>query len=304
MFSCKNRCRSLLVVIFILFTSIFLFADRPEWTDRLPFTDDAFWGVGHAASEVEASNLAKQEILMQLCSRVKAVITMESSSAGGREVANEKMDSFFGHNTLRGAELVEKYQEGDQYWILMKYCEDCGDSLIKSALYRYEEELEYDSGRLYEKVSSEEVDQAFMVERRLKELKLQDYRAEDILVRFDDNRVLIMIVNFIPDDAALSESQKSGLVTLSDTLLKELQELNYKSISITGHANPTGKSNEEAELMELSHLRAETLAEYLAGAGIAIDEVTWKGGAVTIGDTVAPEGRGLNRRVEIAVNLE
>ncbi len=294
---------SLIIVTFLLF-SLTLFAERPEWTVHLPFTEDAFWGVGHAGSQAEASNLAKQEILMQLCSRVKAVITMETSSAGGREVADEKMDTFFGHNTLRGAELVESFQEGDQFWILMKYCEDCGNSLIKSALYRYEEELDYDSGKLYEKVSSTAVDQAFLVERRLKELKLQDYRAEDILVRFDDNRVLIMIVNFIPDDAALSESQKKGLITISETLLKELQELNYRSISITGHANPTGKSNEEAELMELSHLRAETLAEYLAGAGITINEVDWKGGDVLIGDTSTPLGRGLNRRVEIAVNFE
>jgi outer membrane protein OmpA-like peptidoglycan-associated protein len=281
------------------------FADIPDWIHRLPFTDDAFWGVGEASSAEEAQMLAKQEILMQMSSHVQAVITMEIGTGGGEQKVSEDLDAFFSGNSLRGAELVEDFTEEGTYWALMKYCDDCGKSLLKSALNRFEEAYRYDSKDLFTELTvNENISRGFQVERRLQELRLEDFGEEDILVRFEDMRVIIMIVNFVPYEADLSTSQVQGLSSIGQSLLEELSALDYQSIGIVGHANPTGDIGEEDELIELSRNRAQTLASYLSAAGLTIDSIAWRGGEETIGNSSTLEGKGLNRRVEIVVNFE
>ena len=96
----------------------------------------------------------------------------------------------------------------------------------------------------------------------------------------------------------------TDLDVVSASLLEELVELGYESIDVVGHANPTGDEDESEELAAISRGRAETMAERLSAAGIAVDTVSWKGGDELAGDPTTDKGKGLNRRVEIVVSFE
>ena len=299
------KIKKITAAVFILLLSIVsAHAKQPEWTTRLPFTKDAFWGVGTGKTKAEAVNGAKREILMQLSSRVEAVLTMKKKSGGGKLQAAEKLEMFLGNNSLRGAELEDTHEENGRYWVLMKYRDECGQILMNTALTRFEEEFEYETEEIMEEIVSGKVSEALMVERRLRELALENYRSEDIGVVLSGKNVIIRVINFLPFETELTPSQREGLVRLSETLFQELQKLNYRRLEIAGHANPMGIEDEGKELADLSRNRAETLASYMKQAGIHVDSVRWEGGDNTIGDVKTPEGRGKNRRVEIIVGFE
>ena len=173
------------VLIFCFVLTMALQADRPDWVEELPFSEDAFWGVGSASTLEDAELLAKQEILMQMSSRVQAAISMNTSSLANRDQISEDLDKFFLHNSLRGADRVETYAEDNRHWVLMKYCEECGRGLLKSALNRYEKEYSYSSNLMIDALSDENILRGFKVERRLKELQLEDFQAHDIILRLD-----------------------------------------------------------------------------------------------------------------------
>lgn len=298
-----------------------LAAEQPEWIDRLPFTEDAFWGVGEGVDEDEAVRRASQEILMQLGSRVKAVVTQEVSETQRtvgestadteyqrriREEENveEQMDSYFANNRLRGAEIVERYREDGRIWVLVSYCAECGASVMNSALNRFEEALGYDSDAASKQLDDSNLSRALIVDQRLREMRSEDFNSDDIIVRYRDRSVVISVINFVPFETDLSASQRSGLEALSSTLFQELSELGYTRVDVVGHANPTGDVGEEVELVELSRSRAETMTSYLRSAGFRIDQTQWRGGDETIGDSDTESGRGRNRRVEIVVSFE
>ena len=279
-------------------------AEKPEWVNKLPFTEDAFWGIGEASTEEDAVILAKRDILMQLSSHVKSAITLQESSNGGKINELEKLDSYFGANTLRGAEFEDRYEENNRHWVLMKYCEECGNMLMSSALVRYSKTLKLNTNKIIEQLGNNSVKEAIRIERRLRELNLNDYMSNDISVVLLENSLKVIIKNFLPDQSDLSKSQAQGLVSLSDTLLKEIMNLKYTSIEVVGHANPTGKENEEEQLEELSQNRAQTMADYLKKSNLIITNVSWKGGNELVGDVNTPEGMGKNRRVEIIIKFE
>ena len=297
----KNHL-SLFILLLILHMTVY--AEKPNWISKLPFTDDAFWGVGKGNTLEEAQNNAKKDILMQISSHVDAAITMEEKSNGGDYEVSEELDAYFESNTLRGAELEDQFEEDSDFWALMKYCDECGDMLINSALVRFEEQYDYDSEVILERLVTSNISEVLLVERRLKELKLEDYRSEDIVVSLTGKSLKIMIINFLPDEITLSQSQNSGLKILTSTLFEELKLLKYNQISIIGHANPTGLENEEEQLIELSRNRAETMSLFLENSGFTIDSVGWKGGDEAIGDVTTQEGMGLNKRVEIVIQFE
>lgn len=292
--------------LFLMFfcCTVTTFADKPEWIDKLPFTDDAFWGVGSAPSLEEAQIAAKKEILMQLCSQVKAVVNMEENSNGGDYQINEDLDVYFNSNSLRGAAIEDKYEDNGTVWVLMKYCDECGKMLMNSALTRYENKYKLKPEKLMQELASSNIPEVLEIGQRLKELNLDDYRSDDINVSLSGKTMKIMIINFLPYETTLSASQEKGLSLLSSTLFKELKALKYDSLSIIGHANPTGEENEETDLVQLSKNRAETLAEVMKKSGFQVDSVSWKGGTEPIGDTSTPEGMGMNRRVEVDIQFE
>jgi outer membrane protein OmpA-like peptidoglycan-associated protein len=291
-------------LIFLFLLQMPMWAVAPEWVAHLPFSEDAFWGVGSGASLEIAVEKGKQDILMQLCSRVEAVISMETRSDGGEEKITEKLDAVIGGNSLRGASVESTYEEDGKFWVLMKYCDDCGEMLVGSALRCIEEELASDVSDILERFEDKTTVQAIILERRLHELNLEDYNSEDISLILDGKKIVIMIMNFLPNDDELTPSQEKGLTLLSRGLLSELESMNYTGVSIVGHANPMGLADEQEELMELSRNRAETMNSFLTQAGIVVMNVSWKGGNDRIADGSTNKGRSRNRRVEIFVEFE
>lgn len=295
--------RIFLAIITLSLATGLLWAEAPQWVHHLPFSEDDFWGVGSGRTAEAAQQAAKGEILMQLSSHVEAAISLEAGSSGGNREVDEKVEAFFRGNSLRGAEQVDQFEEGDQIWVLMKYGSECGQKLIKSAVLRYEKPYNYESEKVMLHLRQSQISDAVRVEKRLQELRLPDFKAEDILIRYENRKMVIMIINFLPYETELSQSQTQGLKALGDSLLEELNAIDYRSIRIVGHANPTGKENEAEELNELSRFRARTIESYLRSAGLTIESVSWKGGTETIGDRSTAAGKGLNRRVEIVVEL-
>ena len=285
--------RTLTALVLLLSMGTLLYAEMPEWTKKLPVTEDAFWGVGKGKTEEEAKELARKVILLQLGSHVKAALSISESSGQTESEIIEKLEMYLAENSLRGAELEESYFEDGTYWVLMKYCDDCGKLLLSTALDRYEEESNYETEKVIEAITKmPEVKKAVKIERRLEELNLEDYKSESIEMRLKEKELTIMVMNFLPYKTELSEKQNKELIKLSKSLLKELEEIGYKSIKISGHANPEGVANEEGELEDLSKNRAKTLEKYLSNEGIKIDGVEWHGGEQTIGNVNTKEGRG------------
>ena len=296
--------KKVLLSAVLLLVQLTLWAKAPEWVTHLPFTEDAFWGVGSGESLEMAVDRGKQDILMQLCSQVEAVISMETRSDGGEERVTEKLDAVIGGNSLRGASVESTYEEDGRYWVLMKYCDDCGQMLVGSALKCFEDELNSDVEDIMVRFEDRTTFQAVMLERRLQELSLEDYRSDDLSLILDGKQIVIMIMNFLPNDDALTPSQEEGLAQLSRGLLSELERMNYTGVSIVGHANPMGEADEEAELRDLSRNRAQTMADFLQAAGVVVSDVSWRGGEERIADGTTKKGRSRNRRVEIFVEFE
>jgi outer membrane protein OmpA-like peptidoglycan-associated protein len=93
--------------------------------------------------------------------------------------------------------------------------------------------------------------------------------------------------------------QSISLVELN-TLLQLLKDNPELKVKIVGHTDNVGKP---ADNLKLSEARAKSVVDYLAGKGITIDRLTFKGMGDTkpIADNKTEEGRGLNRRTEFVV---
>ena len=91
--------------------------------------------------------------------------------------------------------------------------------------------------------------------------------------------------------------QSYGSLKEMANVLKEYPDLKVK---IVGHTDNVGKP---ADNLKLSEARAKSVVDYLAGKGIAIDRLTFKGMGDTkpIADNKTEEGKALNRRTEFVV---
>ena len=96
-----------------------------------------------------------------------------------------------------------------------------------------------------------------------------------------------------------SQLQMISLVELN-TLLQLLNENPALKVKIVGHTDNVGKP---ADNLKLSEARAKSVVDYLAGKGVAMDRLTFKGMGDTksIADNKTDEGRALNRRTEFVV---
>lgn len=103
-------------------------------------------------------------------------------------------------------------------------------------------------------------------------------------------------IQFALNSAELSESSKSNLEDLAETL-KKYDDTN---ILIEGHTDITGTREYN---MRLSEKRAESVADYLKGLGVAGKRVTTAGYGPEqpVGDNETEYGRQQNRRVEVAI---
>lgn len=100
-------------------------------------------------------------------------------------------------------------------------------------------------------------------------------------------------------ETSSTELQNISLVELN-TLLQLLKDNPELKVKIVGHTDNVGKP---VDNLKLSEARAKSVVDYLAGKGIAIDRLTFKGMGDTkpIADNKTEEGKALNRRTEFVV---
>ncbi len=112
----------------------------------------------------------------------------------------------------------------------------------------------------------------------------------------DSEKRYIIAFEFDADDIA-REGRERLIKTAA--LMKEHPEI---TLTISGHTDNTG---EEAYNVMLSKYRAEIAKKFLVGKGIAPERITavGKGSEEPIADNNSADGRRMNRRVEVVVNI-
>ena len=97
-----------------------------------------------------------------------------------------------------------------------------------------------------------------------------------------------------------TEDLKSNDVPDLDKFASYMNEVTDSKVAITGHTDSRGS---EAYNQKLSEKRAQDVADYLAGKGVAADRmmVTGLGESSPVADNSTEAGRAENRRVEIEI---
>jgi len=131
--------------------------------------------------------------------------------------------------------------------------------------------------------------QAEEIERDIEGAKVERI-GEGIKITFSSG------IMFDVDKAALRQAAKDNLAKLAKILIKYPDT----DILIEGHTDSTGS---EEHNLELSRVRAQAVANYLAGLGVDATRFTIMGYGETqpVASNDTPEGRQANRRVEIAI---
>ncbi len=118
------------------------------------------------------------------------------------------------------------------------------------------------------------------------------------VARVGDNITLNMPgnVTFAVDNADISAS----FYPVLDSVAEVLKEFDKSFVEIAGHTDSTGS---EAYNRLLSEKRAQSVASYLVSRGVRADRfiIVGAGESRPIASNDTPEGRALNRRVEITI---
>lgn len=133
-------------------------------------------------------------------------------------------------------------------------------------------------------------EQALAEEQRMHNLEIQ---------RLQDNSLKLNIpseVSFDFDSAAIKPAFRPTLEDIANVL----QQYDKTMVHIIGHTDSVGS---EAYNMQLSHRRAENVAEFFAARGISRARLqpVGRGEIEPRTSNATPEGRQLNRRVEIII---
>jgi len=131
--------------------------------------------------------------------------------------------------------------------------------------------------------------QAAEIERDLEGAKVERI-GEGIKITFDSG------ILFDINKAVLKDRSKSELAELAEIL----QKYENTNILLEGHTDDTGT---EEHNLELSRLRSQSVANFLADQGVNASRFTIMGYGESqpIADNMTEEGRALNRRVEVAI---
>ncbi|WP_345811736.1 OmpA family protein [Paraburkholderia sp. PREW-6R] len=105
--------------------------------------------------------------------------------------------------------------------------------------------------------------------------------------------------NFATDSAELTAVAKQNL----DHFMSVNRGLQLHRLTVTGYTDSTGS---EPHNLALSQARAESVAQYLRNGGLHADEFIAKGmgSADPVASNATPQGRALNRRVDVRVLAE
>ncbi|MBB5517343.1 OmpA family protein [Amphiplicatus metriothermophilus] len=124
--------------------------------------------------------------------------------------------------------------------------------------------------------------------------------ASGVSVTRQGDNIILNMPSDITFDVNQSDIQPGFYETLNSVAIV-LKEFDKTTVSVYGHADSTG--SEEYNL-QLSQRRALSVANYLAAQGVAparLNAVGY-GESRPIADNATPQGRALNRRVEIVID--
>ena len=131
--------------------------------------------------------------------------------------------------------------------------------------------------------------------------QIAEDKVANVEVKQTEEGIVLSIENiqFGAESASLADEEKAKISQIGALLAS----LKNRKLNIIGHAaNPSG--SDEAELLALSTLRAQAVADFLVESGIkTADSViaTGMGGSKPLDTNETPEGRTKNRRVEILI---
>jgi len=151
-------------------------------------------------------------------------------------------------------------------------------------------------GRLLESVALDKEKVAADIQGELTERGLKDtsVRAEEAGVT-----VTLENIQFEPNSAVLLPGEKAKLRAIGEILSKYAD----RDLAVSGHTARAGSYSDQQHL-ELSELRARSVADYLLSIGAAhASQLTARGYGYRrpLADNATEEGRRVNRRVEITI---
>jgi outer membrane protein OmpA-like peptidoglycan-associated protein len=142
-------------------------------------------------------------------------------------------------------------------------------------------------------------EKAARLEAEKKAKDAMDALAKTLAMKTDDRGTVITLsggVLFATGQAAILPGAQDQLNKVADALKTQTE----RTFTVEGHTDNVGT---DAANMTLSQKRADAVRDYLIVRGVSANAITavGKGSSVPVGDNKTPEGRAMNRRVEIIV---
>jgi outer membrane protein OmpA-like peptidoglycan-associated protein len=206
---------------------------------------------------------------------------MGNAAASMEQKAN--LEKEMGQTTAQMMEANEKKLKGLQ-----------GDlAKEKDALAKSKEEI----NKQKEETAKEK---AARLEAEKKAKDAMDALAKSMAMKSDDRGTVITLsggVLFATGQSTLLPGAQEQLNKVADALKTQAE----RTFTVEGHTDNVGT---DAANQTLSQKRAEAVRDYLIVRGVSANAITavGKGSTVPIGDNKTPEGRAMNRRVEIIVS--
>ncbi len=137
----------------------------------------------------------------------------------------------------------------------------------------------------------------YQKDKQIRELKEQT-AGSGIDVKEEGDGILVNLpdVTFAVDSTAVSPSFQSALDKVAQSMVQYPNSL----IDVYGHTDSTGSASYN---LDLSKRRADSVARYLSSRGVSSARIQTQGMGENypVADNTTPEGRALNRRVEIKI---
>jgi outer membrane protein OmpA-like peptidoglycan-associated protein len=137
----------------------------------------------------------------------------------------------------------------------------------------------------------------YQMDKQIRELKEQT-AGSGIDVSQEGNGILVNLpdVTFDVDSTVISPSFQASLDKVAQSMIQYPNSL----IDIYGHTDSTGS---DAYNLDLSKRRADSVGRYLGMRGVSSSRIQTQGmgESYPVADNATPEGRALNRRVEIKI---
>ena len=137
----------------------------------------------------------------------------------------------------------------------------------------------------------------YQKDKQIRELKEQTAGSGiDVSDQGDGILVNLPDVTFAVDSAAISPSFQSALDKVAQSMVQYPNSL----VDVYGHTDSTGSA---AYNLDLSKRRADSVARYLISRGVSSARIQTQGMGedYPVADNTTPEGRSINRRVEIKI---